>query len=383
MGRARTGSVRIRNGKMYARVTYRDIKGNIREIEHRVRDEIHAQEVIKQLLEETAKQEIRKVYQATMTFKDLADYFVKNYLKPPEYVQGQKVEGLRSYKNCLLYLKVATEHFGNKLLKFIKWNDILNYKVKRLKTPTHHNKERALATVNRELAYVRRAFEIAKQQGWIEKNPFTQGNGLISLASETKRERILSRDEEKRLLSVCVGRCAHLKPILICAIDSGMRMGEIYKLKWKDINWDMRLITIQAHNSKTLKERRVAMTSRLEKELWELWALDQIHKHDPNELVFGVQVSCKNAFDTVRHQAGLPDLRLHDLRHTCASRLIQVGVPLQQVGRLLGHTQPSTTYRYINIDASTATQAANALDTLNLQVENEEISHLKLLITKN
>jgi integrase len=192
MGRARTGSVEIKDGRIYARITWTDETGKKRQLRYRAKDETHAREVIKQVLEDLADQLNRRTYRTTMTFKDLADYFTKNYLKPPEYVQGQKVEGLRSYKNCLLYLKVATEHFGNKLLKCIKWKDILNYKVKRLKTPTHHNKEHALATVNRELAYVRRALEVAKQQGWIEKNPFTQGEGLISLACETKRERILS-----------------------------------------------------------------------------------------------------------------------------------------------------------------------------------------------
>lgn len=366
MGRERKGSIDVKDGRIYARITWTDETGKKRQLRHRAKDEAHARELITQLLENLANQLSNRISRTTMTFKDLASYFTQTYLKPAKYIQGQKVEGLRSYKNCLLYLKVATEHFGNKLIKYIKWKDILNYKLKRLKTPTHHNKKRSLATVNRELAYLKRTFETALREGWIEKSPFNQGDSLISTACEVKRERILSKNEEFSLLDACVGRYSHLKPIIICALDTGMRMGEIYKLKWKDINWAGRLITIQAFNSKTLKERQVSMTIRLEKELWELWALNQIHKPDPDKLVFGILSTCKNAFDTIRKKTGLVDLRFHDLRHTAATRMIESGISLQQVGRILGHTEAQTTFRYINLTVDAAIKAANALDMWHL-----------------
>jgi integrase len=66
-----------------------------------------------------------------------------------------------------------------------------------------------------------------------------------------------------------------------------------------------------------------------------------------------------------KKKAGLPDVRLHDLRHTHATRLVGAQMPLAEVGRVLGHTQPSTTFRYVNINADTARRAADLLNTFN------------------
>ncbi|MBK7992377.1 MAG: hypothetical protein IPK14_02870 [Blastocatellia bacterium] len=63
-----------------------------------------------------------------------------------------------------------------------------------------------------KLTYLRRALEIAKQQGWIIRNPFNQGDALISIACEQKRERILTKEEETRLLEACLGTRLHLRP---------------------------------------------------------------------------------------------------------------------------------------------------------------------------
>jgi integrase len=60
----------------------------------------------------------------------------------------------------------------------------------------------------------------------------------------------------------------------------------------------------------------------------------------------------------------LPDVRFHDLRHTHATRLVGAHIPLSEVGRVLGHTQPNTTYRYVNANVETAKRASAALDAL-------------------
>lgn len=76
--------------------------------------------------------------------------------------------------------------------------------------------------------------------------------------------------------------------------------------------------------------------------------------HSNGELVFGIKTSVKNAFNKVKTKAGLADLRFHDVRHTNATRLVGGSMPLSEVGRMLGHTQPSTSYRYVNVNADTA-----------------------------
>lgn len=90
------------------------------------------------------------------------------------------------------------------------------------------------------------------------------GDPLISTADERKRERIITRDEELRLLNACDDRWRrHLRPILICALDTGMRRGGILSLQWSDVDFEDRVLTIRAFNTKTMKERQVSMTTRL------------------------------------------------------------------------------------------------------------------------
>ena len=89
-------------------------------------------------------------------------------------------------------------------------------------------------------------------------------------------------------------------------------------------------------------------------------------------MVVGITTSASNAFDKARRLAGLPDLRSHDLRHTHATRLVAAHIPLSEVGRVLGHTQPVTTYRYVNANVETARRAAAVLDAFNeIAIESE------------
>lgn len=68
---------------------------------------------------------------------------------------------------------------------------------------------------------------------------------------------------------------------------------------------------------------------------------------DPDGLVFGILDNVKRSFTAARSKAGLKDVRFHDLRHTAATRLVGAHIPLSEVGRVLGHTQANTTYRYV------------------------------------
>jgi integrase len=216
-------------------------------------------------------------------------------------------------------------------------------------------------------------FNVAQREGWILRNPFNTGDTLISKADERKRERILTREEEEKLLAACSGVRAHLLPIVICALDTGMRQGEIFKLQWSDVDLDNRLINVRAFNTKTMRERQVAITGRLARELQ---ALFDLSTKEPESLVFGVYDNVKKAFSTARRLAGLPDVRFHDLRHTHATRLVSAHMPLSEVGRVLGHTQPITTYRYVNANVETAQRAAAILDAFNQPKQEEPSAEL-------
>jgi integrase len=145
-----------------------------------------------------------------------------------------------------------------------------------------------------------------------------------------------------------------------------MRRGELLTLRWRDVDFEHDLISIQAFNTKTMRERQVSLTARLSQELQALY--EQSPK-DPTRRVFGILDNVKRSFTAARAAAGLSDVRFHDLRHTHATRLVGAHIPLSEVGRALGHTQPNTTYRYVNANVETAKRASAALDAFNAEEE--------------
>lgn len=385
MARHRTGSAVAkqveRSGKVstiwYARITW--IEGSSRKERRRkpkLNTKTAAKDLARRMLQELEQEGEQALEGATMTFNDLARFFEKRYLVEPEYVNGRKVKGYRSKYEIELRLNILKEYFGTKKLRSIKHADVDYFKSVRLNTPVIFGKntrgtekkgkpierQRSIATVHKELGLLRRVLSVAVSNGWILKNPFSTGTALINPGDEHQRERILTKEEEEKLLSACTGYWAHLKPIIICALDTGMRRGEIFKLKFCDVDFENDIISIRAFNTKTLRERQVAITSRLKKELVSLF--DKSDKN-PESLVFNISGSTKKAFATLRAKVGLSDLRFHDLRHTNATRLVSKHLPLSEVGRMLGHTQPTTTYRYVNANIETAKRAAAMLDELN------------------
>lgn len=362
--------IKIINGVYWARVTYIDQTGKRRELKRRAENKSHAKDLARQLLLELEQHGPTSLGSAQMNFSQLADYYEQKYLIEPVYIDNRKIAGLRGAYELKLLLKPIRGYFGNKKIRSITHGDIESFKLKRLQTPTKEGKQRALASVNRELALLRRTLNIAHKEGWLTKTPFFASDKLISIADEKKRERILTKAEENLLLENCVGQREHLKAIIICALDTGMRAGEIYSLKWKDIDFDQGLITIAALNTKTLQSRQIALTARLKDELLKLIKTAKNH----TDLIFGV-ITARKAFDTLRKKCNLLDIRFHDLRHTAATRMIQQGLSLQEVGRILGHTQANTTYRYINLTVDTARRAASALDSFN-HADTEEDNYI-------
>jgi integrase len=311
-----------------------------------------------------------------MTFDDLATYFERHYVFPAEYVEGRKVAGVRSVATARSQLKALRGFFGRCRLRSITYEDVRGFRTARLKEPTRSEKQRTIASVNRELSMLRRILRLAETQGWIPKSPFSCGDPLISLADESRRERILTRDEEARLLQACDHpRRAHLLPIVLFALDTGLRQGEILSLRWREVDLENGIITVSAFNTKTMRERQIALTVRLKV------VIERLHEastKEPEDLVFGITDNVKHSFSSARHQAGLDDVRFHDLRHTAATRLVAAQIPLPEVGRVLGHTQANTTYRYVNANLETVRRAAAALDAFHrtAAAENtEEESH--------
>ncbi|HEX8141416.1 MAG TPA: site-specific integrase [Pyrinomonadaceae bacterium] len=370
MPRVRKGSEVEKNGNWYARIRWTEETGKRKDLWIPAKNKSHASEIVQEKLQEIKEHGENSLDKSRITFAYLADYFEKNYLVAAEYIEGRKISGRRSLEGLTAQVNAMREFFGKKPLRSISYGDISRFRLQRLKTPCFRTgKQRSIASVNRELALLRRMLNVAAREQWLIKNPFNLGEPLISVADERKRERILSREEEQKLLQACEHpHRKHLRAIIICALDTGMRRGEILKLKWSDVDLISGLITVRAFNTKTMRERTVSITSRLTQELNHLW--DDSTKN-PDDLVFGISNNVKRSFTSVRKEVGLNDLRFHDLRHSLASRLDDLGFSLAKIGSQLGHTQLQTTLRYVNRDKSSIKQVANALDAFNSESTTE------------
>lgn len=361
MARPRTGSIWNDKGDIYGRVTYTDEFGKRKSIRRKAFSRTHARQLIKEMLREIEERGEASLDTSRLTFAHLAKHYKDHYATPARYIEGRKIAGLRSHVEVKRIVNILADHFGTKKLRSITHGDILHFRAQRLDTKVRFKKaasrQRSIATVNRELTVLRRMFSIALREGWILKHPFSGSDTIISPADEIKRIRVLSDNEEAMLLDACDERRERLRVIIICALDTGMRRGEILSLRWRDVDLPNKRINIQAMNTKTLRARSVPITARLFAELVAM------PRKDPTSRVFGVTDTVKRSWATAKRIAGITDLKFHDLRHTCATRLVQGGLPIAEVSRILGHTSIVTTFRYANVDDSTLDRAARILET--------------------
>lgn len=379
----RSGYVYEEKGKWIARVTVRDSRGKRRNIKRTAKTKSEAKDLLKALLQQIESEGLKGLDAAKLTFDDLAKYYIERFVTEPEYSSNRKVSGLRDWKRRKNMVKMFCTYFGKQKVREITYDDLLSFRAVRLKTRKKDKAERSLTTVNRELACLRRIFNVALRLDLILKNPFNRGESLIEVSAERQRERILTLEEEQRLLAACdYSQREHLKPLLISLLDTGARKGETLKLQWKDVDFQKRLITFQALNTKTLRTRQVAITSRLFEELQHLW--DKSDK-DLNGLVFGIIDNVSKSFASACKAAGIKQggfdgIMLHSLRHSAATRLVRGQMPIQFVGKILGHTQPQTTYRYLTASEETLREAASIFEVIQEQSRISPEKNFELIV---
>ncbi|MDQ3012056.1 MAG: site-specific integrase, partial [Acidobacteriota bacterium] len=329
----------------------------------RADDRKDAKRVIRELLDGLEERGERSLEADRLTFAQVANRYRNEKAIEPVYQGTRKISGMRSWYTTRIYITVLEEHFGNKRLKDIRPVDLEGFKRKRLATPTKAGKgERTIAAVHRELEVLRAVLRWAVRHGWLQRSPFENGETIISKADENRRDRVLSADEELRLLAVCGADSprAHLRPILVCALDAAMRRGEILKLIWSDVHLDAGMIVLRSETTKTARGRIVPITSRLKAELEGL--RDAANGAVSNNgRVFGIVNDVKRSFGTACRLAGIADLHLHDLRHTATTRLVSAGINPALAMKITGHDQASTFQRYLNPQAEQMRDVAEKL----------------------
>jgi len=300
-----------------------------------------------------------------ITFKEFADLYIDNYAKVNK--QSWDSDQYRIQSNMLPF-------FGNLPLKEINPFLIEKYRAERLEKTrktmngtTHISK----STVNREITIMKRMFNVAIDWGHAETNPVQK----VKLFSEkdTQKERILTDEEELNLLKACP---KYIRPIVETALNTGMRRGEIFNLKWEQVDLDEMTITVLY--TKSGKNRTIPINSRLHQIL-----LEQEEKSIQSPLVFPNPdtrrpfVDIKKSFKSACDKANIKDLRFHDLRHTFASRLVRAGVDLITVRDLLGHFSVRVTQRYTHSSKDQKQQAVDLLSktTLKSPQKGENLLH--------
>ena len=266
-----------------------------------------------------------------MTFSELADQFLQKHCLVEK----------SSYKRDQVSAKVLKSYFGNKTIGTINLLDIKKWRKWRMERITRTGTPITRAAVNRELAFMKTMFNFAIECGWIKANP-TQNVKLLK--GETKRFRILSREEVAKLIAAAN---VFLRPILIAAVSTGMRKGELLSLRWKNVDFSHGFIRVE--HSKNMESRTVPMSDHLGQVLLHLKK-----GRSPSDFVFcreeGRRILClKEAFKRACKKAGITDFRFHDLRHTAASLLAAGGCDLITLQNILGHKSLSMTQRYAHI----------------------------------
>lgn len=224
----------------------------------------------------------------------------------------------------------------------------------------------AAGSANRLLIMMRYIFNLALR--WevpgVKVNP-TKGVPLME--ENNKKERYLSVDEAQRLYdAVCKSQNTMLKYIVPMLILTGARKREVLDARWEDFDFNRRIWRIPM--SKSGKARHVPLSdgalnilNTVPRDMKCEWAFPNPDTKKPFVSIF-----C--AWDTARQSVGLADVRVHDLRHSHASFLVNAGRTLYEVQHILGHTQVKTTQRYAHLSQDTLLDAANAA--------NKAVGHL-------
>ncbi len=189
------------------------------------------------------------------------------------------------------------------------------------------------------------------------------------LEEQNARLRYLAKDECDRLIEVCD---KHLKPIVIAALHTGMRKGEILGLKWDNV--DLKHGFILLDRTKNGERREIPISQTLKSVLQGI-----IRRLDVPFVFYDTETgkpfrNVQRSFNSALKRAKISDFRFHDLRHTFASQLVMAGIDLTTVRELLGHKTLTMTLRYAHLAPSHKVKALEILnETLTGQPTSQKL----------
>lgn len=274
------------------------------------------------------------------------EFFVDFYLP---YITPRK----RSwYSDESLFRNRLKAAFGDKRLNQITRQQIQSFHTGLL------NEGLAPATCNHHVKLLKHSLNMAIDWEMLDVNPAVR----VPLAAENNNiERYMNSVELNRFLTVLrTDENQAICRIAFFLLSTGCRLNEVLSAKWSDVDLFKRIFVIRASNSKSKKLRAVPLNESA------LEVLSQLDTNGEFEYLFVNKktgkpfVNVAKVFGRLRIKAGLPHLRIHDLRHQHASLLINNGNSLFIVQQILGHSDPKVTQRYAHLSSKTLQDASNS-----------------------
>jgi integrase len=278
----------------------------------------------------------------------------------------KKKKNWKTIRGHLLYWKEA---LGKYALPYVTPDLVAKRRDELAKEITVRNRVRSSASVNRYMASLSSVFKVANEEwGWISDTPV---RSVRKLKEPRGRIRFLSDTERGVLLKSCKeSNSVHLYRVVMIALATGMRRGEILNLKWGDVDLDTGKMVIRESKN---GEVRVVYVTEL--------ALQELRKHAqehmfqtqwvfPNKNVNG-PASISHSWNMAVNRAGIDNFKFHDLRHTAASYLAMNGASLAEIAEILGHKTLAMVKRYAHFCES---HSKKVLQSMNEKVFSREAS---------
>ena len=283
-------------------------------------------------------------------------------------------------------IRCAFSHLLDIQLTQVSLEKVDNWRIKSKKGGLHPS------TINRYVNALKGALTKATEWNLLDSNPIS---GLKDYKYDSSPSiRFLSPDEKERLTKTLAERDDHIKqareranehrrkrrkalmpslleysygdrmtPMILLALNTGMRKSELFELEWHFINFDLKFVTVTGKTAKSSKTRHIPLNKTA------LDALKQWRKQAPkvSNLVFpsdrgGKLNNVYTSWENILEAAEISNFRWHDLRHDFASQLVMKGVPLNTVRDLCGHADISTTLGYAHLAPNHKLEAVEMLD---------------------
>lgn len=237
-------------------------------------------------------------------------------------------------------------------------NDVLRYRKLRHEEYRRNRPEDAKplseTTLNRDIEVVRHILYWAADEGFIQANPLSR----VRMVRERRvRRPVLSVADEVKLLAACA---EHLQQIVIAALDTGMRRGELLNQRWEDIDFDRHVISVTHSKTAEGEHRLIPMTARVEAMLAAMRkSSGVVFTYDDEPLR-----RIKTAWAGALRRSRIPRSRFHDLRHTFNSRLADLGIIADVRKELMGHSRGGDVHSlYTHLSLPTLREAIQKLES--------------------